>query len=381
MTALLEEEERCPGGFREDIQECKEQMLGAEVRMPKKLLRKEAVDEHSSESVLRGSPTVHEEKGDIMNCPIRESEIAEAIEKLSWIKAPGPDEIGSEFDKLFSNAFFPTLVRVFENIRERKPFPPSMRESHTVLIVADVTESRPISLAEVEAALRRVEVLCAASGTEINHINSVVYVCNAVSYPAALYRAQAVCFPGATAKRIHRGWAVLVWRSTLERTRRDNLFLHLESGGLGLVNVVLKLHVQRFILFRDTKDLAFLAALHHLGFPYLGKWMVNTNGRENKVAALRFYSEMVPSFEFFRAHLTWEYLTTVDRKSLYWDVTFVAFPPPLYRLPPVPDRAPRLFKLVRRLPVPLSSRDFFMRMHLDGLAVMARLHRKDIFAP
>lgn len=81
-----------------------------------------------------------------MNCPIRESEIVEAIEKLSWIKAPGPDEIGSEFDKLFSNAFFPTLVRVFENIRKRKPFPPSMRESHTVLIVADVTESRPISL-------------------------------------------------------------------------------------------------------------------------------------------------------------------------------------------------------------------------------------------
>lgn len=35
MTALLDEEERCPGGFREDIQECKEQMLGAEVRMPK----------------------------------------------------------------------------------------------------------------------------------------------------------------------------------------------------------------------------------------------------------------------------------------------------------------------------------------------------------
>ncbi|EEC03671.1 hypothetical protein IscW_ISCW003265 [Ixodes scapularis] len=74
----------------------------------RKLLRKEAMDEHSSESVLRGSPTVHEEKGDIMNCPIRESEIAEAIEKLSRIKAAGPDEIGSEFDKLFSNAFFPT---------------------------------------------------------------------------------------------------------------------------------------------------------------------------------------------------------------------------------------------------------------------------------
>ncbi|KAG0430185.1 hypothetical protein HPB47_022921 [Ixodes persulcatus] len=175
-----------------------------------------------------------QEKGDVINRSIRESEVAEAIKKLSRIKAPGPDGIESEFDKLFFNALCPTLVRVFEEIRERKPLPPSMRESHTALIVAEVTGNRTTSL------------LCS-------------------DYKILVKRQKP---SGSLEPRPRRYIEAGLSSSgdTLERTRRDNLFLHQGSGGLGLVIVVLKL--QRFLLLRDAKGLAF-AALHHLDFPYL----------------------------------------------------------------------------------------------------------------
>ncbi|KAM7294437.1 uncharacterized protein ISCGN_023943 [Ixodes scapularis] len=167
----------------------------------------------------------------------------------------------------------------------------------------------------------------------------------------------------------------------MERTRRENLFLHQEGGGLGLVNIVLKLHVQRFLLFRDAKDPNLLSALHHLGFPHLGRWMVTTSGRTAKAAALRFYSEIAASIEFFLARFSWDYLATVGKRKLYWDTISVTFPSHLYRPPPVPDGTAGLFKLVRRLPVSAASKDFFVRMHLEVLPVKTWLHRRGIFVP
>ncbi|CAN7976889.1 unnamed protein product [Ixodes persulcatus] len=146
-----------------------------------------------------------------------------------------------------------------------------------------------------------------------------VQVCNTVTYPAVFYKARAVCCPGLTAKKIHRSWATFVWRSPWERTRRDNLFLHKESGGLGLVNIVIKLNVQRFLLFRNAKEPTLLSALHHLGFPYLGRWMVSTSGRTARAATLRFYSEIAEAIQFFSALFSWDYLTTVAKRKLYWD--------------------------------------------------------------
>ncbi|KAM7285004.1 hypothetical protein ISCGN_031994 [Ixodes scapularis] len=370
LRMLLEEEEQNPGTFADDIKNCKEQLLGileeryrgAQVRsrvqalegeiQPCKIFRtherqrvrentlrevrgergvatsqqeiagafeeafgrlfqEENLDETAFESILHESPTVPEEASDLMNRPIRLSEVKQAIKRLSRNKAPGPDGIGAEHLSFFNRA----------------------------------------------------------------------YVCNAVIYPAVLYKAQAVCCPGVTAKRIHRSWAVFVWKSSMERTRRENLFLHQEGGGLGLVNIVLKLHVQRFLLFRDAKDPVLLSALHHLGFPHLGRWMVTTSGRTAKAAALRFYSEIAASIEFFLARFSWDYLATVGKRKLYWDTISVTFPSPLYRPPPVLDGTAGLFKLVRRLPVSAASKDFFVRMHLEVLPVKTWLHRRGIFVP
>ncbi|KAM7311498.1 hypothetical protein ISCGN_008405 [Ixodes scapularis] len=212
-------------------------------------------------------------------------------------------------------------------------------------------------------------------------IGSRAHVCNTVSYRAVLYRAQAVCCPGSQAGKVHRNWAMFVWKSAMESTRRNNLFLHQESGGLGLVNIVLKLHVQRFLLFRDARDPTFIAVLHHLGFPHLGNWMVSTSGRTTKGAALRFYKEIASSIEFLQAQFSWECLATVGKRRLYWDAVSASFPPPLYRQPPTPDDATRLYKLVRILPIPVATRDFFVRMHMEVLPVKTWLHHKGFFVP
>ncbi|KAM7304867.1 hypothetical protein ISCGN_014767 [Ixodes scapularis] len=694
LKILLEEEEQDPGAFREDIKNCKDELLGlleerykgAQVRsrveglegeiQPSKifrtherrrvkenalrevrgeggvatsqeeiaamfeeaygkLFREEELDEDAFVSVLRGSPTVPDETTDVMNCPIRPSEVQQAIKKLSRNKAPGPDGIGAEFYKMFSDELSPILAEVSNDIESRKLLPPSMRESFTVLIpkktkkgpIAETTDFRPISLLccdykilakilarrldiglrkiigphqsygirgrsiarnlhvmrtvceasaeghqplavmqldlrqafdrvshkfllaaldhfgvgerlrewialcyreigtrllingvkgaripigrsvrqgcplspilfalqleplcraisedqsisglqlgdgkdvsvlafaddvaiicsskkQVEAVLQHVDVYTAASGAEINPEKSMgawlgcwattpprfagicwstsignylgapidpgqsaaavwrraansmvaklspwqpryisvfnrVQVCNTVTYPAVFYKAQAVCCPGVTAKKIHRSWATFVWRSPWERTRRDNLFLHQESGGLGLVNIVIKLNVQRFLLFRDAKEPTLLSALHHLGFPYLGRWMVSTSGRTAKAAALRFYSEIAEAIQFFLALDLANYLATpctlvVIRSGLYWDTVAATFPPPLYRPPPLPDGAARLFRFVRRLPAPTATKDFFVRMHMEVLPVKSWLHGKGVFVP
>lgn len=59
----------------------------------------------------------------------------------------------------------------------------------------------------------------------------------------------------------------------MERTHWDNYFLHQESGGLGLEKIVLKAHVQRFLLFQDTRDSILMSTLHQLGFPRIMNWM------------------------------------------------------------------------------------------------------------
>ncbi|KAM7293425.1 hypothetical protein ISCGN_026555 [Ixodes scapularis] len=175
LKILLEEEEQDAGAFREDIKNCKDELLGlleerykgAQVRsrveglegeiQPSKifrtherrrvkenalrevrgeggvatsqeeiaamfeeaygkLFREEELDEDAFVSVLRGSPTVPDETTDVMNCPIRPSEVQQAIKKLSRNKAPGPDGIGAEFYKMFSDELSPILAEAFNDI-------------------------------------------------------------------------------------------------------------------------------------------------------------------------------------------------------------------------------------------------------------------------
>ncbi|KAM7311462.1 phosphate-regulating neutral endopeptidase PHEX [Ixodes scapularis] len=213
LKALLEEEESSPGTFSEDIKLCKEHLLamleerykGAQVRSRVEtlkgetqlskifrtherqratenrnkelrqgarvftsrediagvfkasfgeLLREERFDDVVFEPFLRGSPSVPEGAMDIFNCPIREAEILHAIKHLPRNKAPGPDGIGSEFYKIFSDALCPILARVFNGIRRRKLLPPTMRQSFMVLVPK---KSKKDHIFEAEILARRLD--------------------------------------------------------------------------------------------------------------------------------------------------------------------------------------------------------------------------------
>ncbi|KAG0437858.1 hypothetical protein HPB47_017254 [Ixodes persulcatus] len=252
------------------------------------------------------------------------------------------------------------------------------------------------SKAQVEAALQHVAVFSQASGAEVNRRKSIgawlgdwattpkifadiEWRTTVDSYLGApigecgptveKWRQQTNAIQAKLSPWLGRRLSLFNRASTMERTRRSNLFLSLAAGGLGLVNVVLKLHVQRFLLFRDRRDPLFLSAVHHLGYPYLGRRMVSTTGRTTRGAGLRFYAEIAASVEFFLVHFSWEYFLAASRKTLYWDTLAIVLPVPLYRMEPVPLCAAGLFKRVQRFPVPASTKDFFIRLHLEVLPV------------
>ncbi|CAN7987340.1 unnamed protein product, partial [Ixodes hexagonus] len=74
-------------------------------------------------------------------------------------------------------------------------------------------------------------------------------------------------------------------------------------------------------------------------------------------------------------------LLTASRNTLYWDTLAIVLPAPLYRSEPAPQCAAGLFKQVRRLPVPATTKDFFVRLHLEVLPVKTWLDARGIFVP
>ncbi|CAN7939239.1 unnamed protein product [Ixodes hexagonus] len=157
------------------------------------------------------------------------------------------------------------------------------------------------------------------------------FICNSVFFPAVWYTAQVMpCSQGDIAKA-HRFFATFVWDSCFERMRRDNLFLSQKKGGLGLVNVELKLKVQRFLFFLDQKDPLIVSSFKNLGGRFLRPWVDGETGNSCS-RVLKFYKEIAAAIEFFKARFSEEYLKKVNRKTLYWDTLDLLTPPPLYRV-------------------------------------------------
>lgn len=74
---------------------------------------KQECDASTHHTFLHELATVPEDIEDLINAPIRESEVQRAIKKLSGNKAPGPDGIGAEFYKRYADLLCPTLVEVY----------------------------------------------------------------------------------------------------------------------------------------------------------------------------------------------------------------------------------------------------------------------------
>lgn len=202
------------------------------------------------------------------------------------------------------------------------------------------------------------------------------HVCNAIAYPAVLYGARITSIDADTLNRLHRSWAVFLWRSTFEPMRRSNLFWSLEKGGFGLVNAELKLTIQRFLYFLGLRDPFLVAATQCLGTRHLAPWLATTASLCFDTRGTRFYKEIALALAMLEQHFSWDYLLKTKPRKLYWDLVEKVLPPPLYRQPPIPND---VLKRVRRLPLPTASKDFFFRLHMGVLPAKARLEDKGFF--
>ncbi|CAN8006644.1 unnamed protein product [Ixodes hexagonus] len=200
-------------------------------------------------------------------------------------------------------------------------------------------------------------------------------------FSSVWYAAQIVPSRQSDIHKFHRLCATFIWQSLFERTRRTNLFLSLFKGGLGLVNLELKLKVQRFLFFRDQLNPVIARSFKCLGGRYLAAWQVSTEEASPRAPLLRFYREVEDAIDFFQSRFSWDYLMQVNRKTLYWDTIDQVIPPPLYRPPDGSLGESPVFKRLRKYPVKTSTKDFFVKFHMEVLPVKTWLENKGFSVP
>lgn len=132
------------------------------------------------------------------------------------------------------------------------------------------------------------------------------YPCNSIVFSAVPYPAQVSLFPRAAGDLLHRTWARFIWGSPWERTRRSNLFWRLEWGGLGLVNITLKMIVNRFLVFRDQGDSLVRAGFQSLGGGQLDKWTVTTSSNTGPWRRPGFCTEVAQAIGFLEGLFSWD---------------------------------------------------------------------------
>lgn len=215
----------------------------------------------------------------------------------------------------------------------------------------------------------------AIRGRELTLLNRS-YVCNTVLYPRMWYRAQALPCNVITIQKMHRVFATTVWGSSFEKMSRDCLFLGLKRGGFGLVNISLKLLVHRFFYFLRTKHAILRWALQTLGACQLSQWTVSCSDSSTIGATNVFYKEVAFSISFFCQRFSWEYLTAVKRKRLYWDAVTSVFPVPRYWQPVPKANEKDVLCRLRAYPVSPATKDVFVRFLTESLSTRVWMDKK-----
>ncbi|XP_042145024.1 uncharacterized protein LOC121835126, partial [Ixodes scapularis] len=205
-------------------------------------------------------------------------------------------------------------------------------------------------------------------------------VCNIFLASKLMYVLQVLHCARTDIQKFHRIFATLIWCSTWERVKRDNLFLPLESGGLGLCHIFVRQLVSRFFFFKNANH-EFLRVILQSRLAESLSYLVVSTGETSKNRPWGFLKEVVDTLNFLKTRFSLEYLFSVSRKTLSRNITESLFSLPLYRtrftLEPIND----VLKRVKKMGVPPSTKTFFFKLHTSTLPVKTYLQEKGIFVP
>lgn len=203
-------------------------------------------------------------------------------------------------------------------------------------------------------------------------------VCNVFLVAKVMYVLQALCMSRTIVQKLHRVFAVFLWRSTWERTSRTNLFRSAKAGGLGLVHLFLRQVVARFMFFRDESD-PFLRHVMQTRLSHtLPEFVVSTSDAK-RVSVRGFLSEVVRAVKLLKVRFSTEYLSFVTRKRLYKDLVDVCLPVPIYRSRYTTGKGKDVLKRVKKMPVRALCKTFFFQLHSGTLPVNPWLEEKGLF--
>ena len=80
-------------------------------------------------------PRLNQEEIEIMNDPIRSTEIEAVIKNIPQNKSPGPDSFTGDFYQAFREEVMPILLKFFPKISEERRIPNSFCEATIILIL------------------------------------------------------------------------------------------------------------------------------------------------------------------------------------------------------------------------------------------------------
>ena len=80
-------------------------------------------------------PILNQEEIEIMNDPIRSTEIEAVIKNIPQNKSPGPDSFTGDFYQAFREEVMPILLKFFPKISEERRIPNSFCEATIILIL------------------------------------------------------------------------------------------------------------------------------------------------------------------------------------------------------------------------------------------------------